>query len=222
MAVVAASHPSLVFTDDDMLVTPTWFGSLIRSLLAGGPQSIITGQVLSSNEDDFRGQAPSTRTDQQTVIYEGRVDRDILFTGNMAICRSALQSIGGFDTNLGPGTPFPAAEDNDLAFRLLEAGYRIVYDPRAVIYHRAWRSEQEDLWLHWNYGRGQGAFYSKYFNLGHTHMIRRMARDVSGYVLRFPIRIFRDRDQAYRDMLYVAGLLYGAARWRIRRGNKRS
>jgi GT2 family glycosyltransferase len=217
LAVSAATHPSLVFTDDDMLATPTWFGSLVRSLLAGGPQTIITGRVLSSNEDGFQGYAPSTRADEQMVIYQGRIQRDVLFTNNMAICRSAFKPLGGFDPNLGPGTVFPAAEDNDFAFRWLEAGYRIVYDPDAVIYHRAWRSEQEALWLHWNYGRGQGAFYSKHVKLRDTHMIRRMIRDVIGYVLRFPIRIFRDRDQAYRDMLYVAGLIYGAVQWRIRK-----
>jgi len=210
-----ASHPNLVFTDDDMLATPTWFGSLVRALLQGGPRAVITGRVLPSEEENFRGQAPSTRTDEQTVIYKGRIGRDVLFTGNMAISHAALKSIGGFDTNLGPGTPFPAAEDNDLAFRLLEAGYRIVYDPGAVTYHRAWRSDEEDLGLHWNYGLGQGAFYSKYFHLKDTHMIKRMARDIRGYLIRFPYRVLRNRSQAHRDMLYVAGLLYGAARWQL-------
>jgi GT2 family glycosyltransferase len=222
LAVSIATHPILVFTDDDMLVTPTWFGSLVRSLLTGGPQSVITGRVLSSNEDDFQGHAPSTRNDKQTVIYKGRIDRDVLFTNNMAICRSVIKSIGGFDTNLGPGTPFPAAEDNDLAFRLLEAGYRIIYDPHAVIYHRAWRSEDEYLWLHWNYGCGQGAFYAKYFSLKDPYTIRRMIRNVGGYLLRVPYRILRQRAQAYRDILYVGGLLYGAVRWRILGGGERA
>ena len=217
MAIRIASHPNLVFTDDDMLATPTWFGSLVRSLLEGGPQAVITGRVLPSNEDDFRGYAPSTRSDEQMVIYKGRIDRDVLFTNNMAICRSVLKSIGGFDPNLGPGTPFPAAEDNDFAFRLLEAGYRIVYDPNVVIYHRAWRSKDEDLWLHWNYGLGQGAFYSKYFNFRDTHMIRRMVTDIWGHMIRFPYRLFRNHSQARRDMLFVVGLLYGAAHWTSQR-----
>jgi len=214
MAVSAASCPILVFTDDDMLMTPTWFGSIVHALLVIGHRGVVTGQVLSSKEDG-EGFAPSIRDDQEAITYRGRVNRDVLFTGNMSIYRSTFDHVGGFDIRLGPGTIYPAAEDNDFAFRLLENGYCIVYEPHATVYHRDWRSHQESLQLHWNYGCGQGAFYAKFFSLKDTHMIKRMVRNISGYLLRFPYRLLRQRNQAYRDFLYVMGLLYGAARWLI-------
>ena len=214
MAVSIATHPILVFTDDDMLVTPTWFGTIIRTLLVIGSQGVVTGQVLSSEEDNT-GFAPSIREDYESIIYRGRVNRDVLFTGNMAAFRDAFNSIGGFDSRLGPGTFYPAAEDNDFAFRLLEAGYCIVYDPHSTVYHRVWRSNQESLWLAWNYGCGQGAFYAKYFSLKDPYTIRRMVRNVIGYLSRVPLRILRQPPQAYRDILYVSGLVYGAAHWRM-------
>jgi GT2 family glycosyltransferase len=214
MAVSIATHPILVFTDDDMLVTPTWFGTIIRTLLGISSNGVVTGQVLSSDEGD-EGFAPSIREDHETVVYRGRVNRDVLFTGNMATYRSVFDHMGGFDSRLGPGTRYPAAEDNDFAFRLLEAGYSIVYDPRSTVYHRVWRSKEQSLRLSWDYGCGQGAFYAKYFNLRDPFTMRRMARNVSGYLLRVPYRILRQRAQAYRDIMYVGGLLYGAARWRI-------
>jgi GT2 family glycosyltransferase len=221
MAASMATYPILVLTDDDMLVTPTWFGRIIRTLLSVGSSGVVTGQVLSS-EEDGKGFAPSIREDYESVIYQGRVNRDVLFTGNMATYSSAFHHVGGFDPRLGPGTHYPAAEDNDLAFRLLEAGYSIVYDPRSTIYHRAWRSREQSLRLSWDYGRGQGAFYAKYFSLKDPYMIGRMARDVSGYLLRVPGRILRRRAQAYRDVLYVGGLLCGAARWWITGGAERA
>ncbi len=220
--IATARYDLIVFTQDDVLVTPTWFGMLVRSLLQAKPRTVVTGRVLPSEGKAGEAFAPSTKSDEEIEIYEGRIGSDVLYVQNMAIFRSAFEEVGGFDPDLGPGTPFPAAEDNDFAFRLLEAGYRIVYIPHAVNYHRAWRSDNEYLWLHWNYGRGQGAFYSKYFSLKDTYMIRRIARDVSSYAIRFPIRLFRDRNQAYRDMLYVTGLLYGAAYWRILRHSRRS
>ena len=220
--IATARYDMIIFTQDDVLVTPTWFGVIVRSLLKAKPRTVVTGKVLPGGKEVGGGFAPSTKSDEEIEVYEGRIGLDVLYVQNMAIFRSAFDEIGEFDPDLGPGTPFPAAEDNDFAFRLLEAGYRIVYDPHAVIYHRAWRSEDEYLWLHWNYGRGQGAFYSKYFSLRDIHMIRRMSRNLWGYVLRFPFRIFRDRRQAYRDMLYVAGLLYGAIRWPIRKRSRRS
>jgi len=214
MAVSIAKHPILVFTDDDMLVTPTWFGTILRTLMAIGSQGVVTGQVLSA-EEEREGFAPSIREDHESIIYQGRVNRDVLFTGNMATYRSAFDRVGGFDSRLGPGTRYPAAEDNDFAFRLLEAGYSIVYDPRSTVYHRVWRSKEQSLRLSWNYGCGQGAFYAKYFSLKDSFTIRRMVRNVSGHLLRVPHRLLRQRAQAYRDILFVGGLLYGAARWRI-------
>jgi GT2 family glycosyltransferase len=215
--VAAARYDLIVFTQDDVLVTPTWFGRLVRTLLEAKPRTVVTGKVLPGGTEAGGGFAPSTKSDEEIEIYEGRIGSDVLYAQNMAFFRSTFEEIGCFDPNLGPGTPFPAAEDNDFALRLLEAGYRIVYDPHAVTYHRAWRSEDDYLWLHWNYGRGQGAFYAKYFSLKDTYMIRRMARDIIGHVIRFPYRILRDRSQARRDTLYVAGLFYGAVRWRIQR-----
>jgi GT2 family glycosyltransferase len=220
LAISAALHAILVMTDDDMLAAPTWFGTIVRSLLEHGERSVITGQVLAYEETTGEGYAPSTREDNRSMVYQGRVGRDILLTGNMSIYRSAFEGVGCFDSRLGPGTFFPAAEDSDLGFRLLEAGCRIIYEPRAVTYHRSWRSEKEFLWLQWKYGCGQGGYYAKYFSLKDTYMIRRLLKDIKGYLIRFPFRIFRDRRQAYRDLLYVAGVLYGAARWSlIRRGN---
>ena len=96
----------------------------------------------------------------------------------MAMYRSAIDCIGGFDERLGPGTCFPAAEDNDLGFRLLEAGFHIIYDPASVLYHRSWRTEKDYLPLRWGYGRGQGAYYARYLSLQDRHMIARMSLDV--------------------------------------------
>ena len=158
--------------------------------------------------------------DESPTIYKGRVNRDVLFTGNMAISRSIFKSVGGFDPTLGPGTRFPSAEDNDFAFRLLEAGYQIIYEPKAVVYHRPWRSEADYIKLYWHYGCGQGAFYAKYFDFRDRFMIKRFVRDVWAYLSRFPFRFFQNRVQAYQDGLFVAGLLFGALKWGLQSVNK--
>jgi len=221
MAIANASHPLLVLTDDDMLMTPIWFDAIVRALVRAGERSIITGQVLAAANENEEGFAPSIKAEKHSNIYQGRVGKDILYTGNMAIHRSTLQHIGMFDERLGPGTPYPAAEDNDLGFRLLEANYRIIYEPDALLYHRAWRSKQETLQLSWNYGRGQGAFYAKYFSLRDIHMMRRMLKDVLKYFLHLPAHIVFDRMQAQQGLCFIAGLVSGALHWTINglRGN---
>jgi GT2 family glycosyltransferase len=211
MAIAMASHPIVVITDDDMLATSPWLETIVQALVRAGDRSVVTGQVRTSETEG--GFAPSLKEHNQLVTYEGRVGRDVLFTGNMAAYRSAFEEAGYFDERLGPGTEYPAAEDNDLCFRLLEAKYKIVYEPNALLYHRAWRSGTEFLSLHWNYGRGQGAFYAKYFSLRDPHMIGRMVKTVVAYLIRFPFRLFFDWSQAQQDIHYVGGLLYGAIQW---------
>lgn len=216
MAVAVATSPILIITDDDMFFAPTWFGSLTRTLVAGGTRVIVTGRVLASKEAE-EGFAPSIAENDVTRVYSGRVKVDVLSTGNMAIYRSAFENIGKFDERLGPGTQYPAAEDNDFCFRLLEAGYSIIYEPDALVYHRTWRSRKEFLDLHWRYGLGQGAFYAKYFSFKDTFTLRRLIRAIGNHLIRFPYRLIFDRPQAYCDFFFISGLLTGAMQWTFQR-----
>jgi GT2 family glycosyltransferase len=215
--VAVARHDVLTFTQDDMLVTPSWFGTLVRALVEAGPRTIVTGQVKPGVPETEGGFAPSTIDDEIARSYEGRIGRDVLYFQNAAFYRSAFDAVGGFDPDLGPGTRFPSAEDNDFGFRLLEAGYRIVYEPRAVTYHRAWRSDVDALELEWNYGRGQGAFYAKHLSLRDPHMLRRFAVDAGRHAVRLPIQLLRDRRQMRRSAAYLGGLVSAAAEWPMRR-----
>ena len=53
----------------------------------------------------------------------------------MLVRRSVLERIGGFDENF-----FLYAEDMDLCARVREAGYRVRYEPSAVVLHEGGRS----------------------------------------------------------------------------------
>ena len=55
---------------------------------------------------------------------------------NMALRRDVLQSVGAFDERLDAGTPTRSGGDHELFARLLGAGYRLVYEPAAVSWHR--------------------------------------------------------------------------------------
>lgn len=220
-AIAAAQYDLLALTDDDMYVTPTWFGALIRALLAAGPRSVVTGRVLSTKAETPGHFAPSIKDDQTPVVYKGRVGTDVLYTGNMAMYRSVLNDLGVFDERLGTGSRFPAAYDNDFGFRLLEAGYRILYVPEAVLYHRAWRSEQDYLRLRWNYGRGQGAFYAKHLSLRDHYILRRMIGAIGPRLFQIPLNLRRHkRHLAYGDAMYILGFLSGVGEWLLTQRKK--
>ncbi|MGH9632312.1 MAG: glycosyltransferase family 2 protein, partial [Bryobacteraceae bacterium] len=118
-----------------------------------------------------------------------------------------------FDERLGPGTAFPAAEDNDLGLRLLRAGYRIHYVPEAVVDHLAWRTASDYLPFKWRYGRGQGAYYAKHMMLGDTRIWGRMGKDLAEQTFPLLWRIWRSRRQACGQAVFAAGLVTGCLEW---------
>jgi len=192
IGVAAAGHPVIIFTDDDVIVPTTWFASLIRAFRSAGPRSVVTGRVLAGEAETEGGFAPSLRAGTQRVVYEGRVYQDPLATFNVALPRSAYVEVGGYDVRLGPGTAFPAAEDNDFGHRLLEAGYRIVFVPDALVYHRAWRDDRAYVPLCHAYGRGQGAFFAKHLSFDDRYILRRTMGTLAHHVRRIPPALLDD------------------------------
>jgi GT2 family glycosyltransferase len=210
-----ARHDVVAFTDDDIRIPRTWFGTLRRGLVAAGSRSVVVGRVVAGEPEVAGAFSPSGMLGghAEHVVYAGRIGRDVIYA-NMALPRSAFDEVGLFDERLGVGARFPSSEDNDLGFRLLEAGYRIVTVPEAVVYHRAWRPPADYIPLRWRYGRGQGAYYAKHVSLRDKYMLRRFGWDVRRHLRRIPSRTLSNmRRQACGDLAYVAGLVAGAAEW---------
>jgi hypothetical protein len=175
---------------------------------------VATGRVTAGHAETAGGFVPSTVDRQTPAVYSGRLRNDVLAGGNMALHRAAFMSVGGFDDRLGPGGAFPAAEDNDLGFRLLQSGCRVIYVPDAVLSHRAWRPASDYVSLRFAYGRGKGGFYLKHSHATDLHMMRRMAVDLLKRAVRAPRRA-RNPRLALGELAYAAGVLRGAADWML-------
>ena len=217
-----STQPILAFVHDDCLVARDWLGAMVRELQAAGEGTLVTGRVVPGESEMAGAFVPQMVVDDNPREYSGRVHQDVLYPNNMAFHRSASDEIGFFDERLGPGTPFPAAEDNDFGFRALEAGYRIRYVPDGVVTHRAWRGRDSFLPLRWAYGRGQGAFYVKHLRASDRYMLDRLTYDVGRHLRRIPRGVLRERRQAVADAVYSAAVLSGGAEWAIRYRKVRS
>lgn len=209
----AASHDTLLFTHDDVIVDSRWLAELAASVAQLGEAGAATGRVSATEPEVAGGFAPALRDEAEAVTHRGRVGHDVLKPMNLGMHRSVFDHVGGFDCRLGPGTDFPGAEDADLGFRILEAGYRIDFVPQAIVYHRAWRAGSDYMPLRWRYGIAQGAFYAKHLSLNDLHMLRRAGKDVRRRVRRFPSRVRHEGRRALGDPIFVAANIIGAARW---------
>jgi GT2 family glycosyltransferase len=206
--IAATTRDVLVFTDDDVLVDPEWLHALVGALARDGERTVVVGRVVAGPPEVEEAEAVSITPEGKAELHRGLLTVDPLAGNNWACFRAALAEVGTFDERLGPGARFPSADDNDLGFRLLEAGYTIRYVPEALLVHRAWRAGGDLLRLEWIYGRGQGGFLAKHMSVRDAHMLKRLKTTIAW---KHPIR----RRASGRDAVYLAGVLSGVAQWLV-------
>lgn len=153
----AARHGVVAFVDDDVRVGPGWADGL-RAAAGSHPEaSFFTGR-LGVAPDDHGGERPVAVFDEaEGFSIDAGVLVDFGHGANLAVRRPALEAVGGFDEQFGPGARWRAAEDLDLVDRLLRRGLDGRYVPAAAATHVQWRRRPDFVRLEWTYGIGQGA-----------------------------------------------------------------
>jgi glycosyltransferase involved in cell wall biosynthesis len=140
------SSGSLVaFTDDDCLPSPGWARSL-ATRLHQEPSDVagVGGRVLPLR----RGLIGRYSTFHR--ILEPPSSCSYLVTANCIYRREALERVGGFDESIRR----PGGEDPDLAFRVRAHGYRLVFEPTAVVRHEYRENPFDFVRTFYRYGRG--------------------------------------------------------------------
>jgi GT2 family glycosyltransferase/peptidoglycan/xylan/chitin deacetylase (PgdA/CDA1 family) len=130
----AAAGEVLLFLDDDMSADPRLLAEHERSQRAGA--DVVMGHLpldpsspsnLLSWGVGWWAEARRERLSEPGAEI-GIAD---LLTGQISISRTAYEAVGGFDTSFTRDGLF-GGEDLDLGYRLLKAGYRVVFNPQAI------------------------------------------------------------------------------------------
>ena len=143
--IARTSSDFLLFTDDDVLPSPSWVGSAARAV-AQWKADGVGGRILlkwlappprwlAKNEDVQ--QILGLMDFEEPRVLSGVVrNRPAVWGGNMGFRRAVLESLGGFDPTLGPvGPKHSLGEDTDIVHRALANGWRVVYDPTLLVWH---------------------------------------------------------------------------------------
>jgi glycosyltransferase involved in cell wall biosynthesis len=154
--VAEARHDVVAFVDDDVRVEPAWLVALARAFNDPSVDA-VTGLVLPLELEtraqrlfEAYGDGMSKGTEAKVFHRANLEARELIAVqhvgvgANMAVRRSALSEVGGFDPCLDLGTPSGGAGDLDMFHRLLVAGKMIRYEPGAVVRHRH-RKHMEEL-----------------------------------------------------------------------------
>jgi len=191
-AIASSSSEWVVFFDDDERICEDWLERFADARVEMN-FDFISGRYIA----DFEAAPPAWLPERHSAIVISRHPADIrpqpilshtalMWGGNCAIRRTALQHVGPFSTEFSRGDGHPAlgCEDTDMQLRLLKAGFTGWFDPRLQI-------------LHWTpVRRLQKSFFrEKMFWAGYT-------------LRRYEIRCPDSTDRTVR--------LFGVGRWRWR------
>jgi len=117
----------VAFTDADCVPTPDW----ITSLLGAFSDDVVAvgGTYGIENCDSWL----SRMIHEEIQVRHAAFNEDVDFLGsfNVMYRRNAFDTAGGFDESFRTAS----GEDNDLAYRLLDAGGRLVFSPSAIVSH---------------------------------------------------------------------------------------
>jgi GT2 family glycosyltransferase len=123
-----------LFTDDDTRQPPHWAEILALPIERGTADGVVGEIDIAKHlvrdwfNDGDRGFFVST-------VSVGDLRKPNLIGASMALRRSALADVGGFDERLGVGAEFPGGEDLRLTSLLRQNGYTIVFAPGAPVEH---------------------------------------------------------------------------------------
>ncbi|NHO19583.1 glycosyltransferase [Acetobacter oeni] len=137
-----ASGKYLHFLNNDTEVLPGAFDALVRRLesdpatgLTGSKLLFADGKLQEAGGIVWNDAAGMNfgRNDSEPdrAAYNWPRDADYISGASIAIPRTLFYSLNGFDEIFAPAY----YEDTDLAFRVREAGYRVVYEPASVVIH---------------------------------------------------------------------------------------
>jgi cellulose synthase/poly-beta-1,6-N-acetylglucosamine synthase-like glycosyltransferase len=134
----AARGEILAFIDSDCDPRPDWIENGVRALAT---YDFAGGHVVTTARDPSR----PTAVEAWELVFGFDFERYILVegytgSGNMWVWRKVFNVVGGFRTGV--------AEDMDWSFRATAAGFRLGYEPGAVVSHLA-RSDWEGLLKRW-------------------------------------------------------------------------
>jgi GT2 family glycosyltransferase/SAM-dependent methyltransferase len=131
----------LFFLNNDTQVQPGWLDSLV-ALLRRRPDAAAAGSKLIYPDgrlqeaggiiwNDASGWNYGRLADPSAPVYNYIREADYVSGAALLVRRADFMALGGFDPAYAPAY----CEDSDLAFRLRDAGRKVLYQPRSVVVH---------------------------------------------------------------------------------------
>lgn len=163
----------VAFTDDDVIVDKRWLVEIADAFRAADNVACVTGLIMPAEMQTqpqviLEAQGNFGKGFRQRVFDLGaHRPSDPLFPftagkmgsgANMSFDRDKLRAVGGFDPATGVGTVARGGDDLAAFFTVVAAGFQLVYQPSALVWHHHRRDFDSMVVQAYGYGVGLGAY----------------------------------------------------------------
>jgi len=171
---VASKGDICIATDDDVRFPPDWLEKLLTPF-SRNDVMVVTGNVLpyeleSQAQNMFEDYGGLGRGFERFEVNEHWFERnrfkavptwEIGATANAAFRTTIFNhpNIGLMNEALGPGMPSGVGEDTYLFYKVLKAGFTVVYEPTAYVWHKHRRDMSKLRHQLFNYSKGHVAYH---------------------------------------------------------------
>jgi len=170
LAIEKANGEYLAFTDGDCLIDPEWLNELLTHFTDASVMGVGGDQLCPEDETSF---GKDVHDFFNLIAFSSdylKTKKTVMAvkhnpTCNMMYRRKAFQTLGGFKKDLWP------CEDLEFDYRLTQAGYILVFNPKAIVYHYRPKNLKRFGQMHFRYGRAHAKLVRKYGFFQRIHFI---------------------------------------------------
>jgi glycosyltransferase involved in cell wall biosynthesis len=119
----------ILFTDADCVPERNWVEEMIRPFK--DPTVAAVKGAYRTKQKELAARFAQAEFEDRYTLLEKKDVIDMIDTYSAAFKRDVFEKAGGFDES------FPVAnnEDTDLSYRLATSGHKLVFNPKAIVYH---------------------------------------------------------------------------------------
>ena len=135
-----AAGDILLFLDDDCLPASGWFARHVERHRQG---ELVVGGAVTFGASSYYQLADNVSQFHDLLPFMPTGSRTYLATANLSVNRRVVEHAGAMEPQKN------RAEDLEWTVRFRSLGYRLFFEPAAVVFHDPPRRSLDTVWRHW-------------------------------------------------------------------------
>lgn len=125
-----AAGDLILFTDDDCEPASGWLDAMIKPF--HDPEVVAVKGAYRTRQKPLIARFVQAEYEDRYRLMSRSVDIDFVDTYSAAFRRERFLEMGGYDTDF----PTACAEDIELSYRMSARGWKMRFEPNAIVYHQ--------------------------------------------------------------------------------------